>query len=228
MMMIAAIPGGCKSVVALAHALRMKVPTLYLAMDSDEHAMAIRTVQMAAGIESEEAERQIAERGILARQVAGITAHVQFDFPTGADVEELAHRVWAYAEKNGEFPHFVVVDNLMDVVHDEASEHAGAGQVLIALANMARSAKAAVMVLHHVNGEYENDPHRPIPMGGLNGKVSKKPATVLTMCRGKEDGQFWVSVVKNRSGAVDPSGFRVRIPLYTDLSRMQIRSNVET
>jgi len=85
---------------------------------------------------------------------------------------------------------------------------------------VATKTKAAVVVLHHSTGMYE-DGAQVIPQSGVNGKVSKFPSMVLTLHR--PDGTTLnVSAVKNRFGPADPSGFRVQARLNVDYARMQV------
>lgn len=218
--LVAAAPGVGKSVIGLVHSLRMGVPTHYLAMDADEHTTCVRVVQHCALIDSKEAERQVTEDGKLARDALDAVDWIRFDFPSSPDIEEIVHRVWAFGELHGEWPHFIVVDNLMDVAFD-GDENSGINGVMEDLSKLARATKAAVLVLHHVTGGYE-DGNETIPLSGLRNKVGKKPALVLTINNGAADEQVWVSVVKNRFGRADPAGIRMRVPLRTGYAQMQM------
>jgi len=218
--LVAAAPGVGKSVMGLRITFTMRVPSLYLACDSDEDEMLVRTVQMGQNLDQETAERQIAEGGILARQVFEEVDYVRFDFPGNPDIEEIVERTRAFAEASGEWPQLIVVDNLMDVAWDDGTEREGHNSVMSRLGELARAARAAVLVLAHVTGQYE-DGNQTIPLSGLMNKIGKKPRMVLTICNGS-DRQVWVSVLKNRRGNADPSGLGVRIPLRVDYARMQM------
>lgn len=87
---------------------------------------------------------------------------------------------------------------------------------------MASKTKAAVVVLHHATGPYE-DGATVIPLSGVSGKVGKFPSAVFTLCRPSEN-QVFCSAVKNRFGPADPSGHNVRAVLRVDYSRMQVSS----
>ena len=59
--MIAGTPGAGKSTLALALALRMQAPTLYLSADTNAHTMAMRLYSMITGVSQSEAEKIISE-----------------------------------------------------------------------------------------------------------------------------------------------------------------------
>ena len=219
MHLVASAPGVGKSVMAINWAIRAAVPTLYLAMDGDEMSMCIRVVQSAQLIDRSAAEDAIKENGHLAREVLDTIDWVRFDFPTSPDMDEVVHRTWAFAEIYGEYPHLIVVDNLMDVVGEE--DRAAYSAAEKDLTNLARASRAAVLVLAHVTGQYEGSKDT-IPLSGLMFKPSKKPSLVLSLNPGAFDHQLWASVLKNRDGPADPSGLRVRAELRVDYARMQM------
>lgn len=216
----AAAPGVGKSTKTLNECLMMRVPTLYFSMDTDAHTTCVRVVQAAQLVDSETAENQVQAAGLLAVQALTAVDWIKFDFPSSPDTDEIAERTWAYAEMEGQWPHFIVIDNLGDVSFDE-DENRGINRVMEDMSKLARFTGAAVKVLHHVTGEYE-DGHSTIPQSGLRHKVAKKPAMVTTLNHGAVDGQLWVSVVKNRFGQADPSGHRVRAQLRADYAHMKV------
>jgi len=59
--MIAGTPGAGKSTLALAIALRAKVPTLYISADTNAHTMAMRLLSMITNKTQSEAERLLIE-----------------------------------------------------------------------------------------------------------------------------------------------------------------------
>ncbi len=216
----AAAPGVGKSTFTLNEVLQMRVPTLYFSMDTDAHTTCVRVVQAVALATSQDAEREVASRGPRALQAMDAVTWVKFDFPSSPDTNELVERVFAYAEIEGQWPHLIVVDNLMDVAY-EADDNTGLNRVMEDLSKLARKTGAAVKVLHHVTGEYE-DGRVTIPLSGLRFKVGKKPAMVTTLNYGAADGQLWLSIVKNRFGPADPAGLRIRIPLRAQYEFMKV------
>lgn len=203
-----AAPGTFKSTFALNEAIRMKVPCLYLAMDLDGHTAATRVVQMLS--HNVDAEQAVTAQEPWAMDYLRSIPWVYFAFPESPDMAEITQRVFAFAEMNGEYPHWVVVDNVMDVTFD-GDEQAGYRHVMAELAKLARMSKAGVHALHHVIGEHENG-DSVVGLKDVLGKVSKKPTQVLTIHRGG-DGRLRFSVVKTRFGPADPSGHGVQIPL---------------
>lgn len=215
-----AAPGVGKSVLALAEAIRMRVPTLYLSMDTDAHTMSVRMVQALTLTDSATAERWVSEQNELALRALRAADWLRFSFPTSPDVEEIAQHVRSYAEAEGQYPHLIVVDNLSDVTADN-EEYAGLREIMSDMATLAAKSKAAVHVLHHANGTFDAG-NETIPMSGINGKLGKKPSLILTLNRGAVETDLFVSVVKNRFGPADAAGIRVRARLHVDYSMMQV------
>lgn len=215
----AAAPGGFKSVLALNEAIKQQSPCLYLSMDTDPHTMAVRVVQMWTHTLQDAAEEAVSEQYDYAMRALSSIPWVKFSFPSSPDVEEIVHRVFAYAETEGDFPHWIVVDNLMDVAF-EGDEHAGLKYVMEQMAKLARQSKAGVHVLHHLTGEYENGDSSP-GLKGIMNKVSKKPSMVLTMHRDGTD-KIVVSVPKNRYGPCDPAGLSVQTRLLVAPELMSV------
>jgi hypothetical protein len=217
--MLAAAPGGYKSVLTLAECVHARVPTLYVSLDGDAMTVGSRLIQMAAVVDQKTAEQAFLTKSDLALQVAALVPWLSFTYPSSATTDDIAHHVWAYAEARGEWPHRVVIDNLSDVADED--DAASLNRAMDDLTVLARETRAAVDVLHHVGGDYENG-DMPIPLGGLRYKVGKKPALVTTLHSGAADGQLWVSVVKNRFGPHDAKGLKVRAELRVDPSLMQV------
>jgi hypothetical protein len=217
--MTAGAPGGGKSVLALSEAVHMRVPTLYISLDGDEMTVGTRLIQMATTVDQEEAERAMLGKTQLAFDVARLVPWLSFTYPSSASTDDIAHHVWAYAEAHGDWPHLVVVDNLSDVADDD--DAASLNRAMDDLTVLARETRAAVHVLHHVGGDFE-DGGTPIPLSGLRYKVGKKPALVTTISNGALDGQMWVSVVKNRFGPHHSKGLEVRAELFVDYPSMQV------
>ncbi len=67
--MIAGTPGAGKSTLALAIALRSKVPTLYISADTNAHTMAMRLLSMISGQTQSVAEQMLIENVDESRKV---------------------------------------------------------------------------------------------------------------------------------------------------------------
>jgi hypothetical protein len=91
-----------------------------------------------------------------------------------------------------------VIDNLINIDPEGPSDHRVKDGILHWLAKLAQITNAAVVVLHHVTGAY-NDGLTPIPLTGLMDQVGKRPRLVLTLFK-FSDTLLGVRVVKNSIG----------------------------
>lgn len=219
---VVAAPGVGKSVFAQAVAYRGKVPTLHLWPDGDELTNLTRLTAMAHSLPLDVAEAEVNASGELLKQVLDGLTWIRTDHPSGPDLLEVGHRVWAYGELVGMFPHLLVVDNLMDLT-TETEGHAGEMDLIKGLSRLAKAAGCAVLVLLHATGKYEEDVTLPIPLGGSMGKVGKSADHVLSLYEAGPN-HIWAAVTKNRWGPRDAAGVRVRAKLYVDYERMQMWS----
>jgi KaiC/GvpD/RAD55 family RecA-like ATPase len=218
--LIVAAPGVGKSVLTLSYALQSKVPTLYLSMDTDPFTTCIRAVAALAKATLEQAEAGLEQKYEWATsRLAEANATLRFSFPPSPSTADIFSHIYAYGEAEGVWPELIVIDNLSNVAF-ESDEFGEMRTMMADFQTMASKTKAAVIVLHHSTGMYE-DGSQAIPQSGVNGKVSKFPSMVLTMYR--PDGNTLVcSVVKNRFGPADPAGLRVQSRLNVDYARMQV------
>jgi hypothetical protein len=144
--------------------------------------------------------------------------HVQFSFDSYSTADILDD-VKAYGVVHGAHPELIIVDNLRNVARsgtDELSSQQKAMDELHALAGMTG---AAVLVLHHATGQYD-DGDKPIPLSGIENKLSKLPAQILTLHRNGTD--MFLCPVKSRLGPADPSG-KKQIRVHFDGERMSFR-----
>lgn len=215
---IASAPGVGKSVLAINTVLyNQQVPTLYLAMDGDATSMSMRVLQAHLGWTREVVEEEKAFGSPDIEKAMDTIDWVRWDFPNTPDMEEIRDRVWAFAEIFGEFPHLIVVDNLMDVVYEQsAAAYTDAESALTALA---RAANSAVLVLAHVNGMHEGG-RDVIPLNGIMFKATKKASLILSLHPGAFPSNLYVSVLKNRDGPADPGGIGVRATLTVNYATM--------
>src|SRR4051812_27415384 len=218
--LIVAAPGVGKSVLTLSYALQSKVPTLYLSMDTDPFTTCIRAVAALTRSTLEQAEEGLAKQYDFAVDaLTEANKTLRFSFPPSPSTADIFSHIYAYGEAEGAWPELIVIDNLSNVAF-ESDEFGEMRTMMADFQTMATKTKAAVVVLHHSTGQYE-DGATPIPQSGVNGKVSKFPSMVLTLCR--PDGTtLLVSAVKNRFGPADPSAFRVQARLNVDYARMQV------
>lgn len=216
--MMAAGSGTGKSSLAMALALDLGLRTLYESPDTDDWTMAVRMLAHNTG-HPQSYIRACLEPGVQRPDEIDValhdSEHVQFSFDSYT-TEEIHSDVMAYGVVHGSYPEFMVVDNLRNVARGGDSDYAAQGQALDELDALAQRTGAHIMVLHHTTGQYD-DGTRPIPLSGLENKVSKYPAQILTLYR--DDPLMGLCIVKNRTGRQDPSG-RLQVKLRFDGERM--------
>ena len=200
--MIAGQPGAGKSTLALALALRMQAPTLYLSADTNAHTMAMRLYSMITGNSQSDSEKIISENPEQAKQALAQASHIYWSFDSNPGLGDIDDEVTAIEELLGEPPALIIVDNLMDVAMDGSEEFGGMRSAMKELKYLARDTNAAVLVLHHTKESYSADPCPP--RSAVQGMVNQLPALILTI--GQHQEMMAVAPVKNRYGKADPSG----------------------
>lgn len=196
--------GGGKSAYATHLAVHGNIPTLYFSADTDRVTLGTR---VAAGLLNRPTDR--VEADLRAGDVPTWMAiekleHVWWCWDSMLSTRDIEDEVAAYGYAKGDYPHLIVVDNLINI-----DEYSGGGLedkdgVMAGLQRMASITGAHVLVLHHVTGQYE-DGLDLIPKSGLLDKVAKRPRLVLTTHRPSPD-MFGVSIVKNSSGPAASDG----------------------
>jgi RecA-family ATPase len=88
--------------------------------------------------------------------------------------------VKAYGEKYGEWPHLIIVDNLMNVSALHDNEWTGMRDIMKACHHIARETDSAIFILHHTS-EAEGEPTRPPSRRAIQGKVSQLPEMILLL-----------------------------------------------
>lgn len=192
--------------------------TLYLSADSDEHTMWLRGAAMASGYDMGSIEKMAADDNIagVEAQVGRDTSHIEFSYHTSPTDSDFKREIDAYATKYGAYPEVIVMDNIKNLYAGEGGEFEALEGNCVFLQTVARETGAAVIGLHHATGEYESG-DRPIPQGGLRGKLAKTPEVILTLHRTGE--RMFISPVKNRNGRANAQG-GWNLPVLVDLSRM--------
>ena len=213
---IASGPGCGKSILALTLAVRAGVPALMISPDSDPYTSYSRAAAMLTGHTTHVVEQRLDEYGGVIREQL---EHIRWEFEQAPSLVEITEGVNAFAHLYGEYPHLIVVDNLGNVYGDSDDDMVSLRHSVEHLKVLAAESSAAVVVLHHLTGEYESSDIPP-PLRALIGKVSKAAAVVITLFRGKY-GDIGCCIVKNRFGPADPRGF-TRCYLNTDLDRMKV------
>lgn len=224
--LIAAAPGGGKSAIATFIAMNavyhedtvVPVPTLYFSADSDKMTFGSRALAAAMRVKVTEAEELILRKdehalGVLDRS----TGHMWVNFDDAPSCRDISDEVDAFAYVYGDYPHIIVIDNLMDVTAGGSDERSSHDAVLNFAKQLARRTSAAVLVLCHVTGQY-TDGNDPIPRSGLINKIDKRPRLILTLYRAGTN-QLGVCVVKNSTGRAAADGsLMVPIPWIPESS----------
>ena len=201
--MIAGTPGAGKSTLALAIALRSKVPTLYISADTNAHTMAMRLLSMISGQPQSMAEQMLIENVDESRKtINDNSGHIFWSFESAPTLSDLDMEVSAFEELWGCPPTLIVLDNLMDVATDGGEEFASMRAIMKELKYLARATNAAIVVLHHTSEAVPGNPCQP--RSAIQGKVSQLPALICTL--GTVGTSMGVASVKNRYGRADANG----------------------
>lgn len=200
--MFAAAPGVGKSTLALAIALKSKVPTLYISADTNAHTMAMRLASMISGKNQSDVEGMLSEDIGWTKAVLAKSSHIVWSFESAPTLQDISEEVQAFEELWGCPPTLIVVDNLMDVATDGGEEFASMRAIMKELKYLARATNAAVVVLHHTSEAVVGSPCQP--RSAIQGKVAQLPALICTL--GTIGTSMGVAPVKNRYGKADANG----------------------
>jgi hypothetical protein len=201
---------------------------LYLSADSDEGTVGVRTLAATTGETVDRVDELIRQRFAEGRpeamleRLAEATRHVSFSFIPSLTMPLVLELMWAHLEKWGAYPDLLVVDNLSDVSAQAAGTvdgHEGFTQVCKELKDLARDARAAVLVAHHVTGSAGGDGDKPIGMAGVLGQATRHQRLVLTL-HTPTPGRLGVSVVKNSNGPMSGAG-HYGVVIEADTERMR-------
>lgn len=202
--MIAGTPGAGKSTLALAIALRAKVPTLYISADTNAHTMAMRLLSMIINKPQSEAEMLLIDDVENSRKVINNSSgHIFWSFESAPTLTDIDQEVEAFEELWGCAPTLIVIDNLMDIANDGGEEFAAMRSTIKELKYLARDTNAAVLLLHHTKESYVGNPCQP--RSALQGMVAQLPALICTVGT-NAPGFIAIAPVKNRYGKADPTG----------------------
>lgn len=203
--MIAGQPGAGKSLLGLWHACKWvehhNLRGIYFSADSAELGQASRALAMTShGISAEEAEIMLGTEDPWAVEQMSVLDPLCWSFEDDLSYDNINDEVEAFAEMWGEYPTFIIVDNLTDVEGQAEDEWATQRRALKALVQLARATNSAVIVLHHTSEDDRIKEMPCPPRRAIQGKCSQKPALIWTVANG------WVAVVKHRFGKADKSG----------------------
>lgn len=221
--LIAAAPGGGKTALATHLAVNMAydedtgVPTMYWSADTDQLTLSSRILANIRDITTEEAEALVVERDPGALTILdSATDHMWWTFQSSPTLRDIEDELAAYCYVMGDYPHLMVIDNLMDIA-EPGEEYSRYRDIIQFLTDVVRTTNAHIMLLHHVIGEHTNG-NRPIPRSGIRQKVDEKPRLILTLYK-PEEGIMGIRVVKNSNKQADAlGGFGIDLGWLADRS----------
>jgi len=197
--MLAGTPGVGKSTLALALALKMRVPTLYISADTNAHTMAMRLASMISGKNQTDVEYMLKNDIGWTKATLAKGSHVVWSFESSPSLQDIDEEVQAFEELWGCPPVAIFVDNLMDIATDGGEEFASMRAIMKELKFLARDTNAAIIVLHHTSEAVQGNPCQP--RSALQGKVAQLPALICTL--GVVGTSMALAPVKNRYGRAD-------------------------
>lgn len=203
--MIAGPPGSMKTVLMMniVKAMGSKVPTLYHSSDSDDFTMATRAVAMQTGIQTDEAELLVLTNPKLAQAALKDMSYVKWNFHAAPTLDLMWAEADAYREIHGEYPHHTIVDILMDVDFEGASEQ-NYWALMSEFKVLAREQNTALTIVHHTSESAKGG--SPPPRSAIMGKANQLPTVILTLWGDSMKGTLDIAVVKNRFGPQDAMG----------------------
>lgn len=204
--LLAGAPGAGKSSLALAIAVRLSVPTLYISADTNAHTMAMRVLAMVGGYTQQQAEYIMETQPDVVEETLKQTSNIFWSFDSTPTLKDLDLEVSAFETQWGVSPTLIVIDNLMDIAMDGHEEFSGMRAAMKELKYLARDTNAAMLVLHHTKESVSGTPCQP--RSAIQGMVNQLPAMILTTAQEQlgDSNYLCVSPVKNRYGKADPSG----------------------
>ena len=215
--LIAGQPASGKSSLAMALAVRSKVPTLYLSADTHAHTMSMRLIAMLTDTDQSVVEQAMAQDPQWAPEMLQQSDHIRWSFDSAPTVESIEDQILAHIELYSRAPQLVVVDNLTDVVVD-GDEFGGMRSTMKDFKFLSREYNCALLVLHHASEGVQGNPCPP--RFALLGKVAQTPAVVLTVAQ-NDAGFLGIAPVKNRYGPGNPAGTDP-VWLRYDPAKMQV------
>ena len=201
--MIAGPPGAGKSTLALRLAVGAGVGTLYFSADTHSHTMAMRAAAMLTGEIQSAVEQRIEDDPRWASQTLSAIDHIKWCFDSAPSLKDIEEEIHLYQDMNGTNPELIIIDNAVDVTHQDGDEFSSLRSLMRELKWWARDTEAAVLILHHTSEAVQGNPCPP--RSAIHGKVNQTPAVILTVSS-PTTGLMAVCPVKNRYGPADATG----------------------
>lgn len=197
-------------------------PVSYWSADTDQYVATIRTLALWMGRSTRDVEQMWLDPAWAGHIKTALAkgSHIEWIFTSPITPRLVRERMFAFAEKHGQYPHLFVVDNLSNTVEDLNNEFSEQKQVMTSMQQLARETGAHIAMLSHAKGEYEGGT-KPIPRAGALNNLFKLPELGVTLYKADEN-TLAVAVVKNRDGRDDPRAERaVRLPI--DFSQATVK-----
>jgi hypothetical protein len=177
----------------------------YFSADSAELGQASRALAMwVQNLPASEAEELLERDDEWSVHTMEQMNNLFWSFEDDLSYDNINDEIEAFWELWGQAPDFVVVDNLTDVEGQSEDEWATQRRAMKALTQMARATDSATLVLHHTTEDDRIKEDPCPPRKAIVGKVSQKPALILTTA--DKGDRRPVAVVKDRFGRSDKSG----------------------
>lgn len=220
--MIAGQPNSGKSLLALFYAVKSGVPTLYISADTDAYTTAIRSAAVITGNQVNTVEEAfVTGTGYeFYEDELNTLKHLRFDFDPSPTLDDIDLSIQAYGEAFGEYPHLLIIDNLLNIAALHDNEWTGMRDIAKAMHHVARETDAAVFMLHHTT-EAEGRPELPPSRKSIQGKISQLPEMILTVAMDHDTSEYRVACVKNRFAKNSAAGTDY-VVLFADASRMTL------
>jgi len=220
--MIAGQPNSGKSLLALFYAVKSGVPTLYISADTDAYTTAIRAAAVITGSQVNTVEEAFSSgTGYeFYEDELRTLKHLRFDFDPSPTLDDIQLSIQAYGEAFGEYPHLLIIDNLLNIAALHDNEWTGMRDIAKAMHHVARETDAAVFMLHHTT-EAEGRPELPPSRKSIQGKISQLPEMILTVAMDHDSSEYRIACVKNRFAKNSAAGTDYTV-LFADASRMTL------
>ena len=123
--LIAGQPASGKSTLAMALAVRAKVPTLYVSADTHAHTMSMRLIAMLTGATQDQVEAAMESDRTWAAEILERADYLTWSFDSAPSVQTVEDELLAHIELNGVPPMLTVIDNLTDMMGNVVREGTG-------------------------------------------------------------------------------------------------------
>lgn len=222
--LLAGGPGSGKTISSLNFVENIGVPTLYISNDSTKYTIVNRVFSLLTQREMAVSKEIIESNPEKTRKTLARWSNVRFDFSSKPDVHEIARHGDAFREIFGEYPHFTIVDILMNIDHEGVAEQ-NYWRLMPELKEIASDWNTAMLAVHHTSESAKGEPCPP--MSAIMGKANQLPELIITQAMVGNNVHY--AVCKNRNGPSDPSGKTTfTLPVFPSQFRIENAKDEET